>query len=279
MLDVIEPERIESDRFRGRSLDLKWGYAFGGQLVAQSLAAAEQTIQEGRDAHSVHGYFLRPCDVHKAITYQVERLRDGKSFASRRVDAMQDGRAVFTMTASFQREEPGVEHQEVKPQTSGPEGLLSQAEIARKYMDTMPAAAREQLTFERVFEIRPVDPADILNPVSKPPLRSVWYRSACSLPNRPALHRYLLAYVSDMHLLSAAMLPHGLTWNTPGLQSTSLDHVIWFHRPFRMDEWLLHVMDGPSASGARGLARGQFFTQDGRLIASTAQEGLIRLQN
>lgn len=278
VLDHLEPERIETDRFRGRSLDLSWGYVFGGQFVAQALAAAEQTVREDQAAHSVHGYFLQSGDVRKPITYQVERIRDGKSFATRRVNATQDDRALFTLTASFQPEVTGLEHQYFMPHTHGPEGLLSQSQIARKYMESKPDTARGQMSFERAIEIRPVDPVNILTPEARPPLHSVWYRAVGTLPDRPAVHRALLAYVSDLNLLSAAMRPHALTWVTPGVQSTSLDHAIWFHRPFRVDEWLLFVMESPSLSGTRGLAQGRFFTQDGRLVASAVQEGLIRVR-
>ncbi|MCC8955795.1 acyl-CoA thioesterase II [Bradyrhizobium sp. Pear77] len=278
VVNHLEPERIATDRFRGRSLNLKWGYVFGGQFLAQALAAAQQTVREDQAAHSVHGYFLQSGDERMPVTYQVERIRDGKSFATRRVDATQDGRTVFTLSASFQREEAGLEHQDLMPKTSGPEGLLSQAQIGRNYMDSKPDAVGAQLSLERAVEIRPVDPTGIPNPEAQPPLLSVWYRALGTLPDRPALHRALLAYVSDINLLGAVMRPHGLTWVTPGMQSASLDHVIWFHRPFRMDEWLLFVMDSPSASGARGLAHGRFFAQDGRLVASAVQEGLIRIR-
>ncbi|WP_349643608.1 acyl-CoA thioesterase [Bradyrhizobium genosp. SA-3] len=193
VLDILNPERIEGDRFRGRSLDLKWGSVFGGQFVAQALASAEQTVREEQAAHSVHGYFVQSGDEREPVTYQVERIRDGKSFATRRVDAIQHGRTVFTLTASFQREEVGLEHQDCMPQTPGPEGLLSQAQIARTYMDRMPDAARVQLSFERAIEIRPIDPVDIPSPEAKPRLRSIWYRAVGTLPDRPPLHRALLA--------------------------------------------------------------------------------------
>lgn len=274
VLDLLEPRRIDTDKFHSRSLNLNWGYVFGGQFVAQALASAEQTVREDQAAHSMHGYFLRSGDERKPVTYQVERIRDGKSFATRRVDAIQDGRAVFTLTVSFHRPELGLEHQDPMPQMPGPNGLPSQAQIARKFIDRMPPeAAREQLSFERAIEIRPLDPVDILEPKSKPPLLGVWYRALGTLPDRPALHRALLAYVSDLNLLSTSLRPHAVT---SGMQSTSLDHAVWFHRPFRMDEWLLFVMESPSASGARGFTRGQFFAQDGSLVASVAQEGLIR---
>lgn len=278
VLDIIEPHRIEADRFYGRSLDLEWGYVFGGHFVAQALAAAQQTVPEELGAHSLHGYFIKSGDERKPVTYEVQRIRDGRSFAARRVDAMQDGRTVFTLTASFQREEVGPEHQDVMPKTVGPDGLLSQVQIARKYMDTRPDAAREQMSLGRVVEIRPVDHVDILNPEPTPPLRCVWYRTIGKLPDRPALHRAMLAYISDLHLLSTAMRPHALNWITSGVQSTSLDHAVWFHRPFRIDEWVLFVMDSPSASGARGFSQGRFFSEDGSLVASVSQEGLIRLR-
>lgn len=276
VLELLEPGRIDTDKFHSRSLDLKWGYVFGGQFVAQALASAEQTVREDQAAHSLHGYFLRAGDERKPVTYQVERIRDGKSFAIRRVDGIQDGRAVFTVTVSFHRPEVGLEHQVAMPQMAGPKGLPSHAQIARKFIAKMPPqAAREQLSFERAIEIRPVDPVDIVQPKSKPALLGVWYRALGMLPNRPALHRALLAYVSDLNLLSTALRPHAVA---PGMQSTSLDHAVWFHRPFRMDEWLLFVMDSPSASGARGFTRGQFFTEDGSLVASVAQEGLVRVR-
>lgn len=278
VVDILDLECIGTDQFRGRSLNLKWGYVFGGQLVAQALLAAEQTVREDQAAHSVHGYFLQAADERKPIAYEVQRIRDGNSFAVRRVDSIQDGRTVFTLTASFQRDEAGLEHQDTMPQTPGPEGLLSQSQIARKYISSVPDATCEQLSFERAIEVRPVDPIDLLNPERKSPLRSVWYRALGTLPDRPALHRALLAYVSDLSLLSTAWRPHALTWTTPGVQSVSIDHALWFHRSCRLDEWLLFVMDSPSASGARGLTRGRFFTRDGRLVASAAQEGLIRVR-
>ncbi|MGY8638503.1 acyl-CoA thioesterase II [Bradyrhizobium sp. 14AA] len=277
MLDVLVPEQTEADQFRGHSLDWGMPYVFGGQFVAQALAAAELTVRKDQSAHSMHGYFLRAGDASKPVIYQVDRLRDGKSFATRRVDAMQDGRAIFTLTASFQCEEAAFEHQDLKPKVPGPENLLSHREVVRKYVDRTPGAIGRDLWIESAIEVRPVGLDDILTREAKPPLHRVWCRAVDKLPCSPALHRYLLALLSDVQLMSVAMQPHALTWDTPGLQATSLDHAIWFHRPFRMDEWLLHVMESPSASGARGFARGQFFTKDGRLVASTSQESLMRL--
>jgi acyl-CoA thioesterase-2 len=276
LLELLQLERIEEDLFRGQSQDLGWHNVFGGQVVGQALSAAAQTVPEERPVHSMHGYFLRTGDANKPIVYDVDRIRDGKSFTTRRVVAIQNGAAIFTMAASFQREEEGFEHQAERPPTKGPEGLLSEVELGRKYVARIPEHLREQATCERPIEIRPVDPVDPLRPKPMPPQRAVWYRSIDKLPDRPSLHRYLLAYASDFNLLGAAMQPHALSWLMPDMQVASLDHAIWFHRPVRMDEWLLYVIDSPSASGARGLARGQFFTQDGRLVASTAQEGLMR---
>jgi acyl-CoA thioesterase-2 len=249
---------------------------FGGQVVGQALSAAAQTVPDARPVHSMHGYFLRTGDAKKPIVYDVDRIRDGKSFTTRRVVAIQGGAAIFTMAASFQREEAGFEHQASAPDSPAPDGLLSEIEIARKYVDRIPEALRDQATCERPIEIRPVDPVNVLRPKAMPPERRVWYRAIDRLPNTPSVHHYLLAYASDFNLLGAAMQPHAVSWLMPEMQVASLDHAIWFHRPFRMDEWLLYVIDSPSASGARGLARGQFYTQDGKLVASTAQEGLIR---
>jgi acyl-CoA thioesterase II len=276
LLELLELERIEVNLFRGKSQDLGWGSVFGGQVVGQALSAAAQTVSEERPVHSVHGYFLRTGDAKKPIVYDVDRIRDGKTFATRRVVAIQEGAAIFTMAASFQREEPGFDHQAECPDTPGPDGLLSEAGIARKYLDRIPEALRERATCERPIEVRPVDPVNVLAPKVTPPKSAFWYRAIDRLPDKPSVHRYLLAYASDFNLLGAAMRPHAVSWLTPGMQVASLDHAIWFHRPFRMDEWLLYSMDSPSSSGARGLARGQFFTQDGRLVASTVQEGLIR---
>ncbi len=278
LLDLLRLERIEHNLFRGQSQDLGWGNVFGGQVLGQALSAAEQTVEPDRFAHSMHGYFLRTGNAKRPIVYEVDRIRDGKSFTTRRVVAVQDGHAIFTMAASFQLHEPGFEHQATSPGASAPETLASELELARKLAHRIPEPLREQATCERPLEIRPIDPYDPMRPDVRPPQRSVWYRAIDKLPDRSSVHQYLLAYASDFNLLGVSMQPHGVSWMTPGMHVASLDHAIWFHRPFRMDEWLLYVIDSPSASGARGLARGQFFTQDGVLVASTAQEGLVRLR-
>jgi acyl-CoA thioesterase-2 len=276
LLDLLQLERIEVDLFRGQSQDLGWGNVFGGQVIGQALSAAAQTVPEERAVHSVHGYFLRTGNAKKPIVYEVDRIRDGRSFTTRRVVAIQNGAAIFTLAASFQIDEPGHEHQADKPTAPPPHGLPSEIDIAKKHIESIPEGFREQATAERPIEMRPVDPVNVLRPKPMPPHRQVWMRAIDRLPDSPAVHRYMLAYASDFNLLGAALQPHGVSWLMPTMQVASLDHSIWFHRPFRMDEWLLYSIDSPSASGARGLSRGQFFTEDGKLVASTAQEGLMR---
>jgi len=277
LVDLLALEPIEHNLFRGQSQDLGWGTVFGGQVVGQALSAAAQTVVPDREPHSVHGYFLRPGAVDRPIVYEVDRIRDGTSFTTRRVVAIQNGRAIFSMSASFQIREPGFDHQSEMPDIPGPEGVWSEEETIRRFADQIPASHRDRwLAREWPIELRPVDPMNPLDPQAREPLRAVWLRAAGELPDDVALHRYLLAYASDFSLIATAMYPHAVSWLTPRMQVASIDHAMWFHRPFRCDEWLLHIMESPSASGARGLARGQIFTQDGRLVASTAQEGLIR---
>jgi acyl-CoA thioesterase-2 len=276
LVDLLALERLDRDLFRGRSQDLGWGAIFGGQVLGQALSAAAQTVTADRAVHSVHGYFMRAGDVRQPILYQVDRLRDGASFTTRRVAAIQEGEAIFSLEASFQGVEDGFDHQDAMPDVPPPEALRSEYEMALEIADQMPPALRAMALAERPIEIRPVEVRDPLRPHPTPPLRRMWYRAVDALPDDPALHRYLLAYASDFSFLGTAMDPHGTSWLQPGMQVASLDHVMWFHRPFRFDDWLLYVVDSPSASGGRGLVRGQFFDRAGRLIASAAQEGLIR---
>jgi acyl-CoA thioesterase-2 len=269
-------ERIEENLFRGQSQDLGWGTVFGGQVLGQALSAAVQTVPSERHVHSLHAYFLRPGDVHKPIVYDVDRIRDGSSFTTRRVVAIQSGHAIFNLAASFQKAEKGLEHQDEMPEAPPPDALETEQQIAKR-LTRLPPFVRARAEAERPFEMRPVNPgADPLVPPPQPARRMVWLRTIGRLADDPALHHYLLAYASDYSFVTTSLLPHGVTWLTPGMQIASLDHVMWFHQPFRVDEWLLHVMDSPAAHGARGLVRGRIFTQDGRLVASTAQEGLIR---
>ncbi|MCK6528132.1 acyl-CoA thioesterase II [Myxococcota bacterium] len=276
LLDLLRLERIERNLFRGQSQDLGWGSVFGGQVLGQALSAAAQTVPPERGVHSMQGYFMRQGDASRPIVYDVDRIRDGGSFNTRRVVAIQGGQAIFSLSASFQVEEPGLSHQDPMPDAPGPDGLPSEADMARLFADRIPEPLREMATAERPFEIRPVHPYNLLAPSPAPPRRHLWYRATGRLPDDLAVHRYLLAYASDFNLLLTAMLPHGVSWLTPGMQVASLDHAIWFHRPFRMDDWLLYDVESPSASGGRGLVLGRFFTREGLLVATVAQEGLMR---
>jgi len=277
LVRLLALERIEQNLFRGQSQDLGWGTVFGGQVLGQALSAAAQTVPSDRPVHSMHAYFLRPGDVSMPIVYDVDRIRDGGTFTTRRVVAIQKGEAIFNLAASFQQEEGGFEHQAEMPAVTPPDELPNEQERAKAHAARLPPPLRERALADRPFELRPVEAVgDPFAPAPRAARRMVWLRTAGALPDDPALHRYLLAYVSDYGFLSTALLPHGVTWMAPGMQVASLDHVMWFHRPFRVDEWLLHVIDSPAAHGARGLVRGQVFRRDGTLVASTSQEGLIR---
>ncbi len=276
LIDQLALERLDRDFFRGKSQDLGWGAIFGGQVLGQALSAAAQTVSADRAVHSLHGYFVRAGDVRRPILYQVDRVRDGKSFTTRRVAAVQNGEAIFTLEASFQIQEEGFDHQDAMPEVPPPEALASERQMALAVADKLPPPLRAIATAERPIEIRPVEPRNPLSPEVAAPRRHMWYRAIDHLPDDPALHRYLLAYASDFAFLGTAMDPHGVSWLVPGMHVASIDHVMWFHRPFRFDDWLLYSVDSPSASGARGLVRGQFFDRSGRLVASSAQEGLMR---
>ena len=276
LVQLLRLERIEQNLFRGQSQDLGWGAIFGGQVLGQALSAATQTVPAERIVHSLHGYFLRQGDAKLPVVYDVDCIRDGRSFTTRRVVAIQSGRAIFNMAASFQVDEGGYEHAAPMPTTRPPDDLLSEQQLAKRFEDRIPSALRKMATADRPIEIRPVEPNDPLKPEVRAPVREVWFRASGRLPDDPAVHRYMLAYASDFQFLTTAMQPHGVSWLMPGMQVASLDHAMWFHRPFRMDQWLLYSVESPSASGARGLVRGQLFTADGTLVASTAQEGLMR---
>ncbi|WP_428261184.1 acyl-CoA thioesterase II [Haliangium sp.] len=276
LLTLLRLEQIEQNLFRGQSQELGWGAIFGGQVLGQALSAAARTVPVERHVHSLHGYFLRQGDAAKPVVYEVDCIRDGKSFTTRRVVAIQNGRAIFNMSASFQRAEPGFEHQAPMPSVPGPDGLRSERELLIALGERLPPALRVRAERERPIEIRPVAPVDPLAPEPRAPARQVWYRAAGEVPDEPAVHSYLLAYASDFHFLPTSLQPHAVTPVSHKIQVASLDHAMWFHRPFRIDDWLLYVIDSPNAGGARGLVRGQFFDRAGNLVASTAQEGLIR---
>jgi acyl-CoA thioesterase-2 len=278
LLALLDLEAIEVNVFRGISPQDRLQRVFGGQVLAQALVAANRTI-EGRHCHSLHAYFLLPGDPKVPILYEVDRSRDGKSFSSRRVVAIQHGRPIFHMAASFQVEESGLEHEIPPPaDVPAPEDLQSEDAFRQEMADRVPATLREHFLRKRPIELRPVDRGDIFRPGKRPPCQSVWVRATSALPDELALHQCVLAYASDMTLLDTALLPHGISWFSDNIQLASIDHAMWFHRRFRADEWLLYVQDTPSDSGARGFSRGLIYTREGRLVASVAQEGLIRLR-
>ena len=276
LLKLLELERIEDRIFRGESRDLGGARVFGGQVLGQALTAASYTVQDRR-VHSLHAYFLVAGDVNAPIVYEVEIARDGKSFSNRRVVAIQHGQPIFNMTASFQVPEEGLEHAAPMPQVPGPEGLPDVRELPPDVLAKIPEKMQRFLTHERPFEFRPVEPIHVVTPPRAAPVRHIWLKTLAKLPDNPDLHRNVLAYVSDYQLVSTATLPHGIHFAEGNVQLASLDHAMWFHRPFRADEWLLYAMESPNASGGRGLALGKIFTRDGALVASTAQEGVVRV--
>ena len=277
LVQQFELERLEVNLFRGESRDIGSPQVYGGQVLGQALTAAYATI-EGRVVHSLHAYFLRRGDFNLPIVYQVDRSRDGHSFSSRRVIAIQNGAPIFTFSASFQAPEAGLDHQAERPGVPLPESLPEWHGPAEGSAAALPEKMREFLVTQRPFEFRPVEPAiDPRSSVPRKPLQHVWLRTVDRLSDDPSIHQCLLAYASDFNLLGTALLPHGLAQGSRRVIMASIDHAMWFHRPFRLDDWLLYAMDSPSASGARGFTRGAVYTRDGRLVASTAQEGLMRL--
>ncbi|MBF0099638.1 MAG: acyl-CoA thioesterase II [Desulfobacterales bacterium] len=276
LLDLLKLEAIEENIFRGKSQDLGFGNIFGGQVLGQALSAACQTAPIDRSVHSLHGYFMRPGDPKRPIVYQVDCIRDGKSFTTRRVMAIQKGHAIFSMEASFQVQESGFEHQASPPEVPGPENFASELERARQFSHKIPSSIRAKLTCDRPIEIRPVNPINPFKPEKLPPVRYSWFKAVDKLPDDISLHRYLLAYASDFGLVATSLYPHGHTFWEPQMQVASLDHAMWFYREFRMDDWLLYKMESPCAGNARGLNHGYIYTREGQLVALTAQEGLIR---
>ena len=276
LIRLLHLERIEDNIFRGDSRDIGSAQVFGGQVLGQALSAAQHTVDD-RVAHSLHAYFLRRGDMNAPIIYEVDRARDGGSFSMRRVVAIQHGRPIFNLAASFQKVEQGLEHQASMPDVPGPDGLADAVDVAKSLLDRIPMKMRRYLTADRPFEFRPVRPIDFTEPEKLPPLRHVWIKTVSPIDDSPALHQNLLAYVSDYELLGTSTLPHGISFSRGNVIMASLDHALWFHRPVHIDQWLLYTMDSPNMSGARGYARGQFFTEDGVLVASTTQEGLVRV--
>lgn len=277
LIDLLQLERIEENLFRGQSRDIGTRVVFGGQVLGQALSAAQRTVDPQRAVHSLHAYFLRAGDIEAPIVYDVDRARDGKSFSVRRVVAIQHGQAIFNFSASFQISEPGVEHQIDMPEVPRPEDLSPPESLPPAELAKLPVKLQRWLGRKGAFEFRHVYPRNELKPVKRPPFQQVWFRLIDRAPDDPNLHRAMLAYASDFLLLGTSMLPHGISYLHGNVQMASLDHALWFHRPLRVDEWLLYACDSPTAQGARGLNRGMIFSRDGRLVASTAQEGMIRV--
>lgn len=277
LVDILELEQLETNLFRGVSPKDGWQRVFGGQVLGQALVAAGRTVAPDRRAHSMHAYFLVGGDPRHPIIYEVDRVRDGGTFATRRVRAVQHGQPIFVMSASFQRDEPGFDHQlDRMPKVPAPEELPTAAEVMGPHLDKLPPAMQSYWQRERPVEMRPVDLSRFLTRAKQPPVQHIWFRASGRLPHDERLHQCVLSYLSDFTLLDTALIAHGKVLFDPEMQLASLDHALWFHRPFRADDWLLYAQDSPSASGARGFCRGSVFSRDGRLIASVAQEGLMR---
>jgi acyl-CoA thioesterase-2 len=278
LLQILDLEKIEENLFRGRSPQVGWQRVFGGLVIAQALVAAQRTVPHA-PAHSLHCYFLLGGDPSVPIIYNVANLRDGRSFATRRVEAIQHGRVIFALSASFHEPEQGLDHAHAMPDAPMPEDLPDEAAFLARYGDMMPEPVRRYFERERPIEVRPIDAGRyVKRGMQDDPIQKVWVRTSSPLPDDPAIHRAAMAYLSDMTLLDTALIPHGKSVFHKEIQAASLDHALWLHRPFRADEWMLYVQDSPSGSGGLGFSRGAIYTREGALVASMAQEGLIRLR-
>ena len=278
LIELLDLESIEENIFRGESQDIGSPQVFGGQVLGQALIAASRTV-ENRDVHSLHAYFLRRGDFEAPIVYEVDRARDGGSFSNRRVIAVQHGEQIFNMTASFQKPEEGLEHQTTMPKVPQPEELEDLRDLIKpEWVEKLPPRMQRMLTRQRPFEVRPVELPYFLNNKTKEPIKHAWIRVKGSIPKDFQLHQALLAYISDYNLLTTAILPHGTNFMQNRFQMASLDHAMWFHKTCLVNEWMLFAYDSPRSSGARGFATGYIFSQGGILIASMAQEGLMRIK-
>jgi acyl-CoA thioesterase-2 len=276
LLSLLDIKEIEKQVYLGRSEDLGFRNLFGGQVLGQALIAAGRTVEADRPPHSLHGYFIRPGNSEDPLYYEVDLIRSGRSFSTRRVVAKQNGLAIFSMSASFQAPETGLEHQIEMPAVPGPEGLASEQDRARQAAALIPEKSRAQWTRERPIEVREIDPMNPFQPTPAPAKKQIWIKTAGSLPDDPLLHRALLAYTSDFGLAGTALLPHGLSLMKNDVMMASLDHAMWFHRDFRFDDWLLYTTESSVSHGARGFNQGKIFTREGRLVVSVTQEGLMR---
>jgi len=278
LFDHLDLETLDENSFKSKHKNEGWRQIFGGQVLAQALLSASRTVDEERQPHSLHAYFLRPGDKSAPISFQVDRLRDGKSFNTRRVTAIQHGAAILNLAVSFQVTESGLSHQIDMPTVPEPEDCLTRQQLAEKFKDSLSPELLANASRPFAIDLREIEPGNFLQPEKREPTRAVWLRLNDKLPDDYAWHRHMLAYASDMTLLETSLRPHGISMLKPNLQLASLDHSMWFHRPFRMDEWLLYVQDSPSSSAARGFSRGNIFRRNGELVVSVAQEGLIRLR-
>lgn len=278
LVELLTIEELDTDLYRGPRQPGGVGRVFGGQVIAQALQAAQRSTEAPKTAHSLHAYFMRPGNEDYPIIYRVVRDFEGRSFATRRVIAMQQGKPILNMAASFQTPEDGLHHQEPMPEVPGPNELKSETELRHDIADRIPEKFRRHLLRARPIEIRPIQPRSWIEPEKQPPVQASWFRLVAPIGDDAAMHRAVLAYASDMSLLGTSLLPHGMTWMTATLQTASLDHALWFHESFRADQWLLYACDSPWTGHARGFNRGRIYTADGRLVASAAQEGLIRLR-
>ena len=278
LLNLLDLERLEDNMFRGQSRDLGGKSVYGGQVIGQALVAASRTV-EASVPHSLHAYFLRPGDMSLPIIYEVDRVRDGRTFTARRVQAIQHGQPILSMIASFQKPEAGLEHQMPMPKVPAPEELADLHSLRTAWIEKHPEISerfRQKFLRELAIEFKPVNAWNPLAPEVRAPQQAIWFRAAGKLPDDPLLHRCVIAYASDFNLLSTALLPHGKSWFSPNMVVASIDHTLWFHRDGRADDWLLYAMDAPSSQAARGLSRGLVYNRAGRLVMSVVQESLMR---
>jgi len=279
LLNLLQVEQLDAYLFRGHSPDQEWPRVFGGQVLAQAMYAASTTVPKERQIHSLHSYFLRAGKPDRPIIFEVDPIRDGGSFTTRRVVAIQDGKAIFNISISFQDAEEGFEHQFDMPDVPGPEGPIRDVvyweDVALRYPGKF---AKRPPTFKAI-DSRSINRRDLFDPVAEEPTQGVWFKTASKMPDEPALHQIMLAYISDMHFMSTSMRPHSISLMNRKLQAASLDHCMWYHDDFRVDEWMYYHMDSPRSSHSRGMNRGSIYTQKGKLVATTAQEGLIRLKD
>jgi acyl-CoA thioesterase II len=280
LISLLDVETLDTDLYRGRRMIDGVGRVFGGEVIAQALAAAQRSVDEDRVAHSLHAYFMRPGSEAHPTIYRVERDHDGGSFSTRRIIAIQQGQPILNMAASFHKVQPGLSYQSEMPDVPPPESLKTEGELRALVADAIPEKFRKNFLKDRPIEYRPIDPRDWFGGDKRiPAVQNVWFRTVAPIDDDPAVHRAILAYASDSYLLGTSTLPHGVNWITPGMQSASLDHALWLHDDFRVDDWLLYACDSPWTGRSRGFNRGSIYTRDGRLVASAAQEGLVRMRS